>query len=737
MKQRIVHARLFHSRSLVLGMAIKPNILTSQMIQSIHESVIRIILLAALIIFAGPQCAIFGQALVPKPRPNVLMIVIDDLNDWVGYVSNERDDSLLDILVPDEEKRKRLKNYLTPNIDKLAASGVAFSDAHCNCPLCGPSRVSFLTGVLPSTTGFYLNDKRSFRESIANGADYVTLPQHFKRQGYLTVEAGKVFHLGRTGRKKQKSPEGSDPQSWSAQHIGWSGTRWKFKPRISKGVQYLGNPWKYDSGDVAKQILRSNESSSLSRVPVPHQDRWHRGIIPKHFPDFFNWGILPEPGDVWYHPSTWSTTESTHDYRHADFIASFLSGASDENRAKFLFDNAPKTLSVSKGLPKRKPDQPFFVAYGGHRPHAPFIVPKSFRDSLQEIISPEDLDLEALDQLNHATRFGKTANQIASLANLHNAITMSGEETFGDRYHHWREALYMYLASVNFADACIGRVLEGYEQCPEKENTIIVMLSDHGWHLGSKKHWSKMTLWQEATHIPLIIKAPGIEPAKCDAPVSLVSIFPTLVELAGLKSPAELDSKAQMLDGPSLVPLLMNPNLQMNKPVIASYRLSSYTECITAIDREWRFIHYKSSGEEALYDRRKDPFETNNLVDESNISLADARVKDAYIRLKLEIEHVLSNAASNVATLNSLTAARFRLHRIATSVTESEKRSTFAEVPRYQICEWQTKETFPVACPNRPSRSTSSHATLNMPQQGGLCFRPRLFRKAQRRTRFR
>src|SRR5262249_18503642 len=115
----------------------------------------------------------------------------------------------------------------------------------------------------------------------------------------------------------------------------------------------------------------------------------------------------------------------------------------------------------------------------------------------------------------------------------------------------WKEAVRSYLAAVSFADAMVGRTLAALEQSAYARNTIIVFWSDKGWHLGEKQHWHKSTLWQRSTHVPLIIAAPGMRAAGTPwkQPVSLLDLYPTMVELCGLSERADLE-------GTSLAPLL-------------------------------------------------------------------------------------------------------------------------------------------------------------------------------------
>src|SRR3546814_12608320 len=98
----------------------------------------------------------------------------------------------------------------------------------------------------------------------------------------------------------------------------------------------------------------------------------------------------------------------------------------------------------------------------------------------------------------------------------------------------WREAVRAYQASATYADAQVGKILDALESSPYADNTIIVLWSDHGYHLGEKQHWEKFALWEKTTHVPFIIVAPGItRPGSiCSQPVSLVDIYPTLLELS-------------------------------------------------------------------------------------------------------------------------------------------------------------------------------------------------------------
>ena len=183
------------------------------------------------------------------------------------------------------------------------------------------------------------------------------------------------------------------------------------------------------------------------------------------------------------------------------------------------------------------------------------------------------------------------------------------------------------------------------------------MLSDHGWHLGTKRHWSKMTLWEEANHIPFIIKAPGIKPAKCRQPVDLLSIFSTVLELAELPAPNEVNPEHQILDSQSLVPLLNKPDEGPDRTVVFSYNYSFRLRAFAAVNKRWKLIHYSHTGEEELYDLKNDPFELKNII--RNQSTASSLARRGYRSLRETIKAETINSARGLQALNPNTPVAF------------------------------------------------------------------------------
>lgn len=167
----------------------------------------------------------------------------------------------------------------------------------------------------------------------------------------------------------------------------------------------------------------------------------------------------------------------------------------------------------------------------------------------------------------------------------------------------WKKAVQAYLAAISFADAQVGRLLDALDKSPYFRNTIVVLWSDNGMHLGEKEHWESFTLWEESTRVPLIFVDPGVTrpDSRCSRPVSLLDIYPTLTELCGHKRKAQLE-------GESLVPLFYNPQASRNRPAVTTRGLDHAVRT-----ERWRYIKYHD-GTEELYDHQNDPGEFTNLA---------------------------------------------------------------------------------------------------------------------------
>lgn len=235
-------------------------------------------------------------------------------------------------------------------------------------------------------------------------------------------------------------------------------------------------------------------------------------------------------------------------------------------------------------------DKPFFLACGIVKPHMPWSVPKKYYDMypLDKIELPKVKE----NDLNDVPPAGIA---MANPDEDHAAILESGR---------WKEAVQAYLATITFCDAMVGRLIEEFDKSPCKDNTIICLWSDHGWHLGEKQHWRKFALWEEATRAPYIWIVPGVTKpgGVCNRPVDFMDIYPTLCDLAGLPVPRHLD-------GTSIRTLLEKPDSAWDKPAITTWLFNNHT----IRTERWRYIRYADGGEE-LYDHERDPLEWVNLA---------------------------------------------------------------------------------------------------------------------------
>ena len=462
------------------------------------------LLIMALIL--GTGCTLEKQDEIP----NVLFIAIDDLNDWTGAMNGH-------------------PQAITPNLDSLCKEGLLFTNAHCSQAVCIASRNSLLSGLHPSTTGWY-----SSRSAMQKSYDQVMqehkmLHQYFKDNGFKTMTVGKIFHRGASDFPDRTedfwditAPEYRVPEDLRDRGDGYGGI--KFYPFPKNGSQ-----------------------------------------IVNHYGEDFNNG----------HSLCWGALERE-----------------DMPGAK-MYDELISEWAVEKLSEDH--EKPFFLAVGFVRPHVPYTAPKEY------------FDLYKLDDINIPE---VPENEMADIPLMGKSIAYGTIKT-GDHYavvnlsdSYWKEMVYAYLACVSFVDDQLGKVLDALEKSKYAENTIIVLWSDHGQHLGEKNHWRKQALWEESTRIPLCFRIPGQKTGglECDRVVSLLDIYPTLVDLCGLP-------EAKMLEGNSLAPLIQNPDIEWEKPVLSTW----YYQNHSVRSEHWRYIRYRDASEE-LYDHRHDPGEHINLA---------------------------------------------------------------------------------------------------------------------------
>ncbi len=235
-------------------------------------------------------------------------------------------------------------------------------------------------------------------------------------------------------------------------------------------------------------------------------------------------------------------------------------------------------------------DKPYFLAVGMFRPHLPWYVPQKYFDGypLSDIVLPKVKEDDLDDVPEIGWRMARPEGDHAKVLATNN----------------WEKAVQGYLSSITYVDGQVGRLLDALDKRPDAQNTVIVLWTDHGWHLGEKLHWRKFTLWEEAGRVPMVFVVPGLTTpgTRCDRTVSLLDIYPTLADVCGLPVGGHLEGK-------SLKPLLQDAGAAWERPVITTHGFKNHS----VRSERWRYIRY-SDGTEELYDHENDPMEWTNLA---------------------------------------------------------------------------------------------------------------------------
>ncbi len=490
------------------------------------------------VLAAGAAAGTVSQAeMQTNARPNVLFIVADDLKPTLRCYGD--------------------RLAITPNIDRLASNGVTFITAQCPWPVCGASRASLMTSLMPEETTVF-----AFTPMRAALPNVITLPQHFKNNGYETVAVGKVHDFRTVGdivspdESTINGIEKDDVLSWTL-------------------------PFDFGGGKTGSTQITDREG--------------------RHWPLAAEAKDLPE--------------------------SKFADGVRGD-----LALNHLKTL----GAQYKTTGKPFFVAVGFARPHLPFLAPTTYWN----LYNRNDFTPAAC-QKEQTNDTGMAWDNVHELQNYY-ALNVDSEgyavpfpwngpgeplpPPLSDE--NQKELLHGYYACVSFVDAQVGRLLNELEAQGIASNTVIVFLGDHGFHLGDHNKWGKHTPMEQAVRVPMIITAPrtGLHGTASGSPVSLLDIYPTLCELAGLQQPVHpvpeavrtnYDGAAVLpLRGKSLVPVLKNPEAKVRTGAVSHYRSEPYGYSYRT-DR-YRYIEWVQSDnvvkKRELFDYQTDPDETINIA---------------------------------------------------------------------------------------------------------------------------
>jgi arylsulfatase A-like enzyme len=385
---------------------------------------------------------------------------------------------------------------ITPNIDRLAEKGMLFTNAHCQSPVCNPSRASMMTSLYPSTTGIYFLNPDIAESAVAK--QNMVMPMRFQQEGYYVTGVGKLFHSAK-------------------------GLNEKYVPNY--GDQFGG------FGPYPEKKIS----------PYPGHPLW-------------DWGVYPEQD------------EQMPDYQIAEWGAMRLS---------------------------EKHDSALWLGVGFYRPHVPQFAPQKWFDMypMETLQLPEILE----NDLDDIPSYGVDITRLKHVTPTHEWVLENDQ---------WKPLVQSYLACVSFVDEQVGTVLDALENSDYKDNTYVVLYSDHGFHLGEKERYAKRSIWADGAKVPMIIAGPGIPEGIVSAkPVGLIDIYPTLLELCGLEAdPGH--------EGNSLAQILKNPEAEWPHYARTSFGPGNYA----IISENYRFIQY-NDGSEEFYDLKNDTHEWYNIID--------------------------------------------------------------------------------------------------------------------------
>ena len=452
---------------------------------------------------APAQTDVVGTINKPaSKKPNILLLYMDDLRPQLNAYGHEQ--------------------IISPNIDALANRSVQFTQAYSNVSVCGASRASMLTGMLPTKTRFI---NYSTRVDV-DTPNQVTLPRLLKNNGYTTISNGKIYH-----------------------HLD---------DRVSDWDE-VWRPYAFDKNDQGLSPL----------------DYWE---------------------SLW---RDYQLAENIELYKATDTGPAYESADVSDN----AYIDGLLTDKVIRDLKRLKTnDKPFLLTAGFIAPHLPFNAPTKYWDMYdrKEIKQPYNNYVPKNAPKRSISRWG----EMRAYTGIPKQGGVSDETAIS--------LIHGYYATVSYVDALIGQIMTVLTDLELDKNTIVILVSDHGYNLQEHTQWSKYTSYRTSTRVPLMIHLPAMEKgSKSNALVDLIDVYPTVVELLDLKLPKH------QLAGESLVPVLKDPSLDGKSHVFLKngkgYTIQtqeySYTEFINNDNKTFANM---------LYDHRTDVDENINVVDKAN-----------------------------------------------------------------------------------------------------------------------
>jgi arylsulfatase A-like enzyme len=452
----------------------------------------------------------------------------------------------------------------TPNIDKLASEGIVFENNHCQQAVCAPSRASLMTGMRPDITKVW-DLKTLIRDK---NPDILTMPQYFKQNGYFATGVGKIYD-------KRSVDNQHDKVSWS-EKFEFEGDDKYYAPNYGHpALHYYQKP---ETKKLAEKYLKEAEDKGLKGYDIT---KYALGYVK---------------------PSTECADVPDNAY----------------------VDGVIALSAISRLQKLSKSSKPFFLGVGFKRPHLPFAAPKKY----WELYERDEMPLAPYQKasVNGPKMAYHNSGELRSYSDIPPLKSFSDIKSDLIPEDKQREMIHGYYAAVSYIDAMVGKVIAALDSLGLRENTVIVLWGDHGWHLGDHGIWCKHTNFEQATRSPLIFTAPEIKIRKSSVPVEFIDIFPTLCDLAGVKKPDHLE-------GISLLPIINGKQKQVKDFAVSQFQRGKNMGYAFRTERYryvvWLKNKYRSNMPyredlilaQELYDYEVDPLETRNV-------LGDKKYKD-------------------------------------------------------------------------------------------------------------
>ncbi|ANQ51453.2 sulfatase [Flammeovirga sp. MY04] len=511
-----------------------------------------------------------------QKKPNVVFIIVDDLNDFEGKFGGH-------------------PQAITPNIDQLAASGVTFINAQTNVPVCQPSRNSLFTGVYPHESRDFGWTPRKKQHVVKHN---LTLFDVFKKNGYKMYGSGKMLHK-------------NDIKLWDEWGVP---ERYNYGPHAFNGEKIVGHP----SVPEPFRSINVLDGSFARLSDVPQFDSTKTTLNP-------GWGYPKKE----FRYVNENDRDLFPDEQHADWAANKI-----------------------RELEKSDTNAPFFLGVGFVKPHTPLYAPDKYFD----MYPLETLQLSVIKQGDNEDTFFKDNYPMSQMGlKYYKALC----DSYKDDKEGLRRVVQAYLACVTFMDDQVGKVIQALDESKFAMNTIVVFTADHGWNFGEKEYLYKNSPWEESARVPMVIRYPNgqITGLDVEQPVSLIDIYPTLIDLCNLKEEKQ-NVAAGKIGGYSMKPLLVNHQKEWSGPngaltvmgvgisepaeglgVSINPNAKWHIKIIKDLPQEYvlkqtysyrtkdfRYIRYKD-GKEELYDHRKDKYEWNNVASKKKYQKVKAQLK--------------------------------------------------------------------------------------------------------------